>query len=169
MTSQLGTTFLIIIAALVLRGIASILIDKLVASVPKQKTLETDAASDSRIKTIGTFLKNAASICIFGASAISLLSEWGVDTTPILTGAGVVGLAVGIGSQALVRDFVNGFFLILENQYNVGDKLKVAGLEGIVKELNIRYTILESSDGIIHSIPNSQISVISKLSNVKVN
>ena len=84
------------------------------------------------------------------------LKRIGLDITPILTGAGLLGLAVSFGSQTLVRDLISGFFIIVENQFNVGDKVKIANIEGKVIAINLRTTVLENKHQRIY-IPNSEI------------
>lgn len=82
----------------------------------------------------------------------------------LLTGAGIVGLAVGFGAQSLVKDVIAGFFVLLEDQYGVGDVVKIAGHEGTVEEMTLRVTVLRSGDGEIHVIPNGNIQTVSVLS-----
>ncbi len=93
-----------------------------------------------------------------------ILPEFGINTAPILASLGVAGLAIGMAAKDIVSDFIAGLFIIMENQYRLGDKVKVAGLEGKVKEITLRRTILESEDGSTHSIPNSKVAVVSKKS-----
>lgn len=87
----------------------------------------------------------------------------GIDPTPIIASAGVVGLAVGFGAQALVKDFISGLFIIAENQYSVGDRVKIAGFEGIVDSLSIRSTILHDDDGNKIFIPNGSVTSVVNL------
>jgi len=90
-----------------------------------------------------------------------VLSEFTVDIGPILAGLGVVGIAVGFGAQYLIRDLIAGVFILLENQYRVGDVAKVASITGLVEEVNLRKTVLRDLDGIVHHIPNGEITVAS--------
>ena len=91
-----------------------------------------------------------------------VLPELGVNTAPILASVGVAGLAIGMASKDIVSDFVSGLFIILEDQYHLGDKVKVAGLEGKVIEITLRRTIIKDGEGRTHSIPNSKVTVVSK-------
>ena len=93
-----------------------------------------------------------------------LLGQWGIDIRPILAGAGLFGVVVGFGAQTLIRDFITGLFVLVENLYTVGDYIKVAGVEGTVVNINLRTTVLKNSD-IIHVVPNSQVTTITKLPN----
>jgi len=90
-----------------------------------------------------------------------ILSELGINITPILAGLGVAGIAVGFGAQYLIRDLIAGTFIIMENQYRVGDVAKIADIAGLVEEVNLRKTVLRDLDGIVHHIPNGEIRVAS--------
>lgn len=92
-----------------------------------------------------------------------LLSEIEVDIAPILAGVGVVGIAIGFGAQALVRDVISGIFVLIENQYSRGDVVKVAGVTGLVESINLRRTVLRDLDGTVHHVPNGEIKVASNL------
>lgn len=93
-----------------------------------------------------------------------VLSELNVAIGPILAGFGVVGLAVGFGAQFLIRDLIAGVFILMENQYRVGDVAKVADVSGLVEEVNLRKTVLRDLDGIVHHVPNGEIRVASNYS-----
>lgn len=115
-----------------------------------------------RTKTLGTLINNVLSVVIWGIVLTMVLSQWGVNIAPILAGAGVVGLAVGFGAQTLVRDVVTGFFILFENQFNVGDSVELAGKSGKVTAVNLRSTVLKGDDGETYIIPNSRIDVITR-------
>lgn len=134
-------------------------LDKIVAHGP-----ESAAAYKERVDTIEGVIHNIASIAIWGLVLFMVLSEFGVDITPLIASAGVVGLAIGFGSQQLVKDFLGGFFILLENQYGKGDLVEIAGKTGTVEEINLRTTILSSDDGNTHIIPNSAVSIVTRKS-----
>jgi len=90
-----------------------------------------------------------------------ILSEFNVNLGPILAGFGIVGIAVGFGAQYLIRDLIAGVFILMENQYRVGDVAKVADVIGLVEEINMRKTVLRDLDGIVHHVPNGEIRVAS--------
>lgn len=92
------------------------------------------------------------------------LSELGVSVGPILAGFGVVGIAVGFGAQYLIRDLIAGIFILMENQYRVGDVASVGGVTGQVEEINLRKTVLRDLDGVVHHVPNGEIRVASNYS-----
>lgn len=93
-----------------------------------------------------------------------ILSELTVPIGPILAGFGVVGIAVGFGAQYLIRDVIAGIFILMENQYRVGDFAKIADVSGVVEEINLRKTVLRDLDGIVHHVPNGEIRVASNYS-----
>ena len=95
-----------------------------------------------------------------------ILSEVGIDITPLLAGAGVVGIAIGLGAQSLIKDLIAGFFILVEDQFNVGDVVRVADVTGGVEGLNLRRTLLRDLDGILHVVPNGQIRVASNFTKV---
>ncbi|UCE97539.1 MAG: mechanosensitive ion channel [Dehalococcoidia bacterium] len=90
-----------------------------------------------------------------------ILSKLGLDITPLLASAGVAGIAIGFGAQSLIKDFVSGTFILLEDQFNKGDVVSIAGVAGIVEEVNLRRTVLRDLDGILHTIPNGEITTAS--------
>lgn len=115
-----------------------------------------------RIKTLGSVLSNLASFVIWGAALLAILSELGINIAPLIAGVGILGLGVGFASQALVRDYISGFFILFENQFNIGDLVEVAGKKGTVEELSLRTTVLRGEEGKTHIIPNSQISTVTR-------
>ena len=115
-----------------------------------------------RMKTIIDILDDILGFLVWAMATLMILSELGVETAPLLAGLGVVGLGLSFASKEFVQDFLRGFFIILEDQYRIGDSVKVAGIEGKVKDLNPRTTILESEDGSIHIISNREIKIVSK-------
>ncbi len=114
-----------------------------------------------RSSVLSKFLTTAIGSAIVIAAIFMLLSEIGLDITPLLAGAGVVGIAIGFGAQSLIKDFLNGLFIILEDYYSKGDVVRIAGVAGLVEEVNLRRTILRDLDGIVHIIPNGEIKIAS--------
>ena len=92
-----------------------------------------------------------------------ILSEIGIDIKPLLASIGIIGLAVSFGAQNLVRDYITGFFILLENQYRVGDVIKISDVGGIVEKITFRVTILRDIEGIVHTIPNGTIQRVSNM------
>ena len=117
-----------------------------------------------RARTLGSLIRNVALALIGGISTLMILRELGVDITPVLAGAGVVGLAVGFGAQTLVRDVISGFFLILEDQVRVGDVAAINGQGGLVEAINLRTIALRDFDGTVHVFPNGAITTLANRS-----
>jgi len=91
-----------------------------------------------------------------------ILSELGINITPILASLGIVGLAVGMAAKDIIADFISGIFILLEGQYYIGDEVKIGDIEGKVKEITLRRTILKDKDNMLHFIPNSQIKIVAR-------
>ena len=103
-------------------------------------------------------LGTAVILLVAGFEALSLL---GLNLGPLLASAGIAGLAIGFGAQALVHDVINGFFILLENQFDIGETVKLAGVKGTVEQMTLRHTVLRDDDGTLHMVPNSQITIVS--------
>ena len=114
-----------------------------------------------RAHTLSGFLTTAIGAVIIIVAIFMLLSEVGIDITPLLAGAGVAGIALGFGAQSLIRDFLSGLFIILEDQYSKGDVVRIAGIAGLVEDVSLRRTVLRDLDGIVHSIPNGEVKTAS--------
>ena len=91
----------------------------------------------------------------------TVLGQVGVNIGPALASLGIVGLAISFGAQSLIKDLINGIFILMENQYAIGDVVRVGGISGLVEEVNLRRTVLRDLDGVVHFIPNSEISTAS--------
>lgn len=116
-----------------------------------------------RARTVGTLIQNTVYVLVSTVATLMVLRELTVDITPILTGAGILGLAVGFGAQSLVKDIISGFFLILENQIRVGDVADIDGTGGLVERITLRTIILRDEAGTVHVIPNGSIQRLSNL------
>ena len=123
---------------------------------------ETTTALEARAYTLEGLANNIVDVGFIATTFLMILSEWGINIGPLLAGAGILGLAVGFGTQTLVKDIVTGFFILLENQFNVGDKITIAGVEGKVVAINLRTTVLKEKGGTFHIIPNSKVTDIAK-------
>jgi small conductance mechanosensitive channel len=117
-----------------------------------------------RAQTLGRLLQKTLASVVTSIGVLMALRELDIDITPVLTGAGIVGLAVGFGAQTLVRDIISGFFLILEDQVRVGDVTVVNGQGGLVEELNLRTIVLRDESGAVHVFPNGEVKTLANLS-----
>ena len=117
-----------------------------------------------RVQTVGGTLRRFFSILIWSAATLMVLRELDVDITPILTGAGIVGLAVGFGAQTLVKDIISGLFLIMEDQVRIGDAVEINAIGGAVEEINLRTIVLRDLEGTVHHISNGEIRTLANKS-----
>jgi small conductance mechanosensitive channel len=118
-----------------------------------------------RLRTIKSLFKNIVSYSLLAVILLLLLEEFGVNITPLITGAGILGLAFSFGAQTLVKDLIAGFFIILENQYNVGDQVRLNTEEGIVDKITLRTTVLKDKKGNLIYLPNSEIKKVVVIKN----
>ena len=119
-----------------------------------------DREAAQRAETLGRVFRYLVTVVIGLVTVMLVLAEVGVSLAPILGAAGVVGLAVGFGAQSLVKDFVTGFFLLLENQIRQGDVVQVDGHTGTVEEITLRFVRLRDYEGAVHYVPNGQITTV---------
>jgi moderate conductance mechanosensitive channel len=117
-----------------------------------------------RGQTLSRLLRKALMVVVSGVAVLMIMRELEVDITPVLTGAGIAGLAVGFGAQTLVRDIISGFFLILEDQVRVGDVAVVNGQGGLVEEVNLRTIVLRDEEGTVHVFPNGEVKTLANKS-----
>ncbi len=156
--SRIGVAFLYIMCGWILEKIGKKIIRKIVRTV--KHLPNKDAQLEARIKTIVKLLGEVYSAFLYSFVILQILKAWGIDITPLLAGAGIVGLAIGFGSKEIVKDLVYGFFIIFDGQYNVGDYIEAAGFKGKVKTIGIRTTILKGPDGATYIIPNGQVTKV---------
>lgn len=124
------------------------------------------SAREQRAHTVAQIITQAGTIVIVVAALLAILSIF-FDIRPLLAGAGLVGLAVTIGGQTIVRDFITGFFLLTEQQFAVGDRVRIGGVEGVVHRITLRMVVLRGGDGALHYVANGSISAVSNLSHAR--
>jgi small conductance mechanosensitive channel len=117
-----------------------------------------------RARTLGAVVQSAMTVLVVAIAVPMVLLEFRLDILPVLTGAGIAGLAVGFGAQTLVRDIISGFFLILENQVRVGDAAAINGTAGLVEAINLRTIVLRDIEGTVHVFPNGAITTLANRS-----
>jgi len=122
---------------------------------------ESKAGIEKRANTLVSVFGGVGRAFIIAVAIIMVLEEVGIPIAPILAGFGIAGLAIGFGAQYLIRDLIAGTFIILENQYKVGDVVSVANISGLVEEITLRKTVLRDLDGIVHHVPNGNIQTAS--------
>ncbi len=120
------------------------------------------AVRGQQVRTIAGVIRSVGVFLIVFVTGMNVLNDgFGVDIKPLLASAGIAGLAIGFGAQTLVKDVINGFFILVENQFDIGDTVKAAGVSGVVEEITMRRTLLRDGDGTLHIIPNSAINIVS--------
>lgn len=153
----------ILIALIILSQMSRWIVKWLERFVPEKDSLQATEAK-KRAQTLGNILRHTFLIVIFFIAILMILGELGIQLGPLLATAGIGALAIGFGAQGLVKDVISGFFIILENQYRIGDAIEVAGVSGMVESVSLRKTVLRDLEGRVHTVPNGEIKVVSNLS-----
>lgn len=143
------------LAIRVLRGIA-----RRLAALEERRIAGVRA---QQVRTLAGVITSVGVFIILFLAVLQILSILGFNLAPLLASAGIAGLAIGFGAQALVHDVINGFFILLEDQFNIGDTVRIAGVKGTVEGMSLRRTSLRDDDGTIHMVPNSQITIVSNM------
>jgi moderate conductance mechanosensitive channel len=164
---------LILVLTLVVRAVALRLISRVVdrmasetgtSGMPRsrwqQQLLLTGERRRQRAKTVGSVLCSIASVTIWGIACITVLGQLGIQLAPILASAGIVGIAVGFGARNVVMDFLSGMFMILEDQFGVGDVIDTGSATGTVEHVGLRITRLRDADGVVWYIRNGEVKRI---------
>jgi small conductance mechanosensitive channel len=151
----------ILILAFILQRIVLFFVNRMRRRADKQVGNSQRAA---QLRTAAAIVR-ATSYGIIGFIVLlHVLSIFNINLTPLLASAGVVGVGIGLGAQSIFKDMLNGIFILVEDQYNVGEVVKIAGLQGTVEDLTLRLTRVRDGDGTLYIIPNSQIATVSNLS-----
>ena len=124
----------------------------------------TDANTRQRAETLGRVFRYIVTVLIGGIALMLILAEFGVSMAPLLGASGVIGLAIGFGSQSLVKDFFSGFFILFEDQIRRGDIVKVGEFAGLVEDVTLRHVRLRDYDGHVHFVPNNLITTVTNMS-----
>jgi small-conductance mechanosensitive channel len=138
----------------ILRMIASKTADLHIRKLPSGLRVQQIRTLTSVMTSVGVFI-------ILFIAILEVLSLLGLNLGPMLASAGIAGLAIGFGAQTMVHDFINGFFILFENQYDLGDMVRIAGVKGTVEKMSLRQTVLRDEDGTVHIVPNSAIQIVS--------
>jgi small conductance mechanosensitive channel len=164
-THGLNVVIIIVVAMVVMR-VARAAIHKLQARVGQTHREHGNGDSEwsRRAATLGGILSSVVTVAVGFIAMLMLLRELSIDIVPILTGAGIAGLAVGFGAQNLVRDVISGFFLILEDQVRVGDIARINGVQGSVEQINLRTIVLRDVEGAVQVFPNGSVTTLANLS-----
>ncbi|MBI4937936.1 MAG: mechanosensitive ion channel family protein [Nitrosomonadales bacterium] len=158
---ELLHVIVILILAWLLMGVSR----KLLRMFRNYMNTRSDSAEETkRIETLARVFRYISTVVISLVAGMLALSELGISIAPILGAAGVVGIAIGFGAQSLVKDYFNGFFLLLENQIRQGDVVEVCDKGGLVEDITLRYVCLRDYEGNVHYIPNGLITTVTNKS-----
>ena len=173
MSTGIRVAAIIVIAAavfLICRPIIRSIMKKLVSN---RMAGEDEAEIEKRTNTLSSILVRILGILVLVIAVITILPEFGVNITSLIAAIGIGGLAIAFAAQSLVRDFIAGFFIFLEDHYRVGDVVSIAGIAGVVEDIGLRRTVLRDVDGNVHSVPNGKVetstNMTKKYSRVNLN
>jgi moderate conductance mechanosensitive channel len=162
-----GVRVLVILAgAWLITGIAGRLLHRLrfyTASVINRHGETSNHEMEKRAATIISVLRKLISSLVWMVALVMALTELTFNIEPLLAGLGVAGLALGLGAQTIIKDWLGGFFLLLEDQIRIGDSVIINGISGVVEEINLRTTVLRGESGAVNVIPNGSITTLANL------
>jgi len=161
---EFAKIFVILIVAFLLRKFSGIFIERLIRKVIVSDHFLTRDAEKKREDTLIRIINSSIGIIVLLTAGLMVLQELGIAIGPLLAMAGIAGLAFGFGGQYLIRDIISGLFIILENQYRVGDVACFDGTCGLVEDISLRMTTLRDLDGTVHHVPHGEIKKVSNLS-----
>jgi len=171
-TREVLPVLLIIIAAYIALRLARLFVHGVVKTLLDREATEGTAQELSavelrkRMDTLDALGANTLQFFIVVIAGLMILGQIGLDIGPAVAGLGVAGIAIGFGAQFLVRDYLNGSLILVENQFARGDVVRIAGVEGTVEDFTLRRTTLRDLDGVVHIVPNGEIKVASNLTRV---
>lgn len=169
---ELVPVLLIVVIALIairasrifVHGVVKALFDREVSEGTAQELSAVEVSK--RMATLDALLGNVLRFFIVVIAMLMILGQLGIDIGPAVAGLGVVGIAVGFGAQSMVRDYLNGAYILVENQFAKGDVVRIGGVSGTVEDFTLRRTTLRDIDGVVHTVPNGEIKVASNLTRV---
>lgn len=164
LAEQLGLRGLLGMLILALALLAYQAIPRLLSRIPTPPYSDTFTREQVRLKTLKGVLESGLRVLVIVLGGIFFLSNLGFNVTALLAGVSVAGLAISFAAQNLVRDLINGFFIVLEDQYGVGDVITVGSVTGTVERFNLRITVIRDLEGRVHFVPNSQVQQVTVFS-----
>ena len=159
---------IILIGAFVILKISEVVMSRFLRNFVKRTfafgKLRNIELEKKRLKTLEKVSRSILRTVIWLIALLTLLPEFGINIGPLLAGIGVGGLALGLGTRTLIQDYISGIFILLEDQYRVGEEVEILGTKGKVQDFNLRRTVIKDENGTLHYIPNSQIKKASNFS-----
>lgn len=150
---------IIIVFAMIAQHALTVITVKLLSKTIRPDMYPTETDRKKRLTTLRSLMTAIVKVSVWLIALTMVISEIGINTAPLLASAGIAGIALGFGAQSLIKDFVSGIFIIIENQYRVGDVVEIAGTNGTVEDVTIRTTVLRDLSGYVHHVPNGLIEV----------
>jgi small conductance mechanosensitive channel len=161
---EVGPKILFIVGIMMLaRWLSGLIARRVVTSVVKNGKRGSQAAREERAETLSRVFRSTATVAVVVLGVLAVLNQSGIDVTVLLGGAAVFGAALAFGSQSLIKDYFSGFMVLAENQYSVGNVIRVGAVSGTVEDITLRMTVLRDLEGIVHFIPHSQVSTVSNM------
>lgn len=154
------TVVKIVVIFLLIRAVVNKFVERVIQVITQRETKGPTPETIARAKTLGTLVKSVISYVLIFIAGVMVLEVFKVNIAPVLTTAGVAGLAIGFGAQRLVRDVISGFFIVLENQYAVGDYVTIGNISGLVEELGMRVTKIRDDVGKLVFISNGDVTLV---------
>jgi small conductance mechanosensitive channel len=155
---------LIVVGALAVNRFSGVVVERFIRKiVPPSQHQQSTGAERKREDTLIRIVMGTLRILVWILSTLMILSEVGINIGPLIAAAGVAGLAFGFGGQYLIKDLISGFFIILENQYRIGDVVCFDGTCGLVEDISLRSTILRDLDGVVHHVPHGSVGRVANM------
>jgi len=154
---------LIVVIVLIIMAIAKRLINRMVATKLHRIREESPEELEKRQKTISAVMIQVVSFVVWLIAFVMILSVFGINIGPLIAAIGVVGLALGFAAQNIIRDYLNGVFIVMEDWFRIDEVVTIAGTTGLVVDLNLRRTTLRDLNGTMHVIPNSKVDMASNM------
>jgi small conductance mechanosensitive channel len=154
-------TVVVLIVTLIISALAKKTVDILFSKVKERMSVERIA----RTRTLRNLFKNVIEVVVFLLAILVILSYWGINIIPLLTGASILGLAVSFGAQTFIKDVIAGAFIIIEDQFHIGDVIKIDKYEGEVVNISLRLTVMRDKSGNLVYVPNSSVTTVVKFKN----
>ncbi|MBI2723957.1 MAG: mechanosensitive ion channel family protein [Chloroflexi bacterium] len=155
-TAVIGTLAITVVAAALVRRLVP---HALRPAVVRQMAGRPETEVERRVETLSSVIVRTAEIVLLAFAMFTILPEFGFDIRAVLAGVSITGIALGLGAQSLVRDAINGLFILTENQYARGDVVTIAGVTGTVEDVTLRRTLLRDVDGVLYTVPNGSVIV----------
>ena len=155
-TAVVGTLIFVLVASVLVRRVVP---HALRPAIARQMGGRPEVETERRVETLSSVIVRTAEIVLIAFAVLTILPEFGFDIRAVLAGVSITSIALGLGAQSLVRDAINGIFILSENQYAKGDIVTLAGVTGTVEDVSLRRTLLRDIDGVLYTIPNGTVVV----------